>query len=60
MESNSAKRASFAGEMALRSMGWTAGAGAGAGAEAEVGPGLVGNVSAVQRTGSEGNSPFLT
>lgn len=68
MESSSAKRASFEGEMALRSMGWTAGAGTGAGvgawggtgAEEGVGAGLVGNFSAAQRTGSGGNSPFFT
>lgn len=64
MESSSAKRASFEGEIALKSMGWAAGAGAGAGvgvgAEAGVGAGLVENFSAVQRTGSGGNSPFFT
>lgn len=62
MESSSAKRASFEGEMALRSMGWIAGAeaGGGTGAEAGVGAELVGNFSAVQRTGSGGNSPFFT
>lgn len=49
IESSSAKRASFEGEMALISMGWISGGGVGFGE----------NFSAVQRTGSGGNSPFF-
>lgn len=65
--SNSAKRASLEGEMALRSMGWTVRAGvavavgvrAGAGAGAGAGVGFGGNFSAILRSGSAGSFPFF-